>query len=214
MNQLRHAIAASVDVDSLAASLSTIPAVSIAALSAEPVSVAASAADHVADYRELLLGGERTVKVLGRKNLRQFVNVEHVKHLDWDLRLLPWGDDWFDEIHCYHQLQRLGQQGDWRLLFAQFSELWRVLKPNGVLCLSLPSPFSDWIWGDPGHTRAITMQTITYLQQPEYDKQLLTTAMVDYRSVYKADFEPEFLQDDGRELRTILRAVKPSRCSV
>lgn len=182
------------------------------------VSVSAStgeeiiAADVVRDYRELLIGGRRKVKVLGKKNLREFQCCEWTK--DWDGVSLDYDSDRFDEIHAYHQLQRMGQQGDFEALFATFSELWRVLKPGGVLCLTLPSPFSDWIWGDPGHTRAITMQTITYLQQPEYDKQLLTTAMVDYRDIYKADFEPEMLQDDGRELRVILKAVKPSRCSL
>jgi hypothetical protein len=182
--------------------------VSVSAFDGEPI--AASAAQP--GYRELLLGGSRKVKLLGRKNLRQF---QDCTHLQWNGGpLADLGQDSFDEVHCYHQMQRLGRQGDFETLFGQFTELWRVLKPNGVLCLALPSPHSDWIWGDPGHTRAITSQTITYLQQPEYDKQLLTTAMVDYRPIYKADFEPEYLHDDGREMRVILRAVKPSRCSL
>lgn len=162
-------------------------------------------------YRELLIGGRHKVKVLGRKNLRTFQDCTHIP--SWDGGTLTFESNTFDEVHAYHQLQRMGTQGDYAALFATFSEIWRVLRPDGVLCMSLPSPFSDWIWGDPGHTRAITMQTITYLQQPEYDKQLLTTAMVDYRDIYTADFEPEFLQDDARELRVILRAIKPSRCS-
>lgn len=188
------------------------PLVCVSPLTGEPAALPAIAAAIPAGYRELLLGGTRKVKVLGRKHLRQFQDCEHWP--EWEGGLLPWGDDAFDEVHTYHQLQRFGRQGDYAALFATFSEIWRVLKPSGVLCLSVPSPFSDWIWGDPGHARAITMQTITYLQQPEYDKQLLTTAMVDYRHIYKADFEPEFLQDDARELRVILRAIKPSRCSL
>jgi SAM-dependent methyltransferase len=107
----------------------------------------------------------------------------------------------------------MGRQGDYVTFFAQVSELWRLLKHGGLLCLTVPSPVADWVWGDPGHTRVISVQTITYLTQTEYDKQLDVTAMVDYRHVYRADFEPEMLTDDHRELRVILRAVKPSRCT-
>lgn len=186
------------------------PLVSVSALTGEPAPAIVTA--HRAGYRELLIGGRQKVKVLGRKHLRTFQDCTHLPA--WDGGTLSFESNHFDEVHAYHQLQRMGAQGDAAALFATFSELWRVLRPDGVLCMSLPSPFSDWIWGDPGHTRAITMQTITYLQQPEYDKQLLTTAMVDYREIYRADFEPEFLQDDARELRVILRAIKPSRCSL
>lgn len=176
----------------------------------EAVSNALVAAPAAA-YRELLIGGASPVKLIGRERQRQFKNLDHVQ---WDgAGPLTFNDGTFDEVHCYHQLQRMGRQGDYVTFFAQISELWRLLKPNGLLCLTVPSPTSDWIWGDPGHTRCITMQTITYLQQPEYDKQLGVTAMVDYRSIYRADFDSEFLQDDHRELRVILRAVKPSRCS-
>jgi SAM-dependent methyltransferase len=165
-----------------------------------------------AGYRELLIGGKRPVKMIGRERERAFKNLDHVQ---WDgAGPLAFPDDAFDEVHCYHQLQRMGRQGDYVTFFAQVSELWRLLKHNGLLCLTVPSPFADWVWGDPGHTRCISMQTITYLTQTEYDKQLDVTAMVDYREWYRADFEPEFLQDDHRELRVILRAVKPSRCSV
>jgi SAM-dependent methyltransferase len=211
MNKLRAAIAAPLEVHQLAANLGAPQLVSVSAVSGEPEPIAASAPAIRAGYRELLIGGRQKVKVLGRKHLRSFQNCTHLP--EWNGYTFSFEANTFDEVHAYHQLQRMGSQGDYFSLFATFSELWRVLKPDGVLCLSLPSPFSDWIWGDPGHTRAITMQTITYLQQPEYDKQLLTTAMVDYRDIYKADFEPEFLQDDARELRVILRAVKPSRCS-
>lgn len=187
------------------------PLVSVSATTGEPAPIEARASALRDGYRELLIGGRQKVKVLGRKNLRTFQDCTHIPN--WEGGTLTFESNTFDEVHAYHQLQRMGAQGDYAALFATFSEIWRVLKPDGVMCLSLPSPFSDWIWGDPGHTRAITMQTITYLQQPEYDKQLLTTAMVDYRDIYTADFEPEFLQDDSRELRVILRAIKPSRCS-
>lgn len=163
-------------------------------------------------YRELLIGGPRAVKMIGREKERKFQNLDHVQ---WDgSGPLEFADDTFDEVHCYHQLQRLGRQGDLVTFFAQVAELWRLLKNDGLLCLTVPSPMSPYQWGDPGNTRCITDQTITYLTQTEYDKQLGVTSMVDYRELYRADFEPKFLQDDHRELRVILRAVKPSRCSL
>jgi SAM-dependent methyltransferase len=144
------------------------------------------------------------------------MNPDHKPDLLWDLtkRPLPFAEGIFDEIHAYDVLEHLGQQGDWRTFFEEWSEWYRILKPGGVLCGISPYWNNAWAWGDPGHTRVISNECFTYLNQPQYDEQVGITAMTDYRFVYKADFnlldqhvsEPCFMY--------VLQAVKPSRISI
>ena len=47
--------------------------------------------------------------------------------------------DFWDEIHAYEVLEHLGQQGDAFSFFAHFSEIYRLLKPGGHLCATVPS---------------------------------------------------------------------------
>lgn len=141
------------------------------------------------------------------------INADHKPDVVWDLtkRPLPFEDNTFDEIHAYEVLEHLGQQGDWRTFFEEFSEWWRILKPGGLLCGSSPAPNSQWIWGDPGHTRVISPECFTYLVQPEYVRQVGVTAMTDYRFVYKADFDTVHRRIAGDVFEYGLQAVKPSR---
>lgn len=165
-------------------------------------------------FRELVLGDVR-VKKMGRNGSPKFQCMTALGASAHDLNVFPWpvASESFDEVHAYQLLETLGRQGDARSFFDFFSEVWRVLKPDGHFFATVTSPKSAWLWGDPGHTRCISLQSMTHLVQPQYDKQIGVTAMTDYRHIYRADFEPELLQDDDRELRIVLRAVKPSRCT-
>lgn len=141
-------------------------------------------------------------------------NVEsHKPDVLHDLRepRLPFEAGSFDEVHCYDVLEHLGQQGDEETLFAQFSDYWRVLKPDGYLCAICPSWKSIWAWGDPSHTRIISSGTLVFLDQSQYTRQVGKTAMSDFRHIYRADFAPVLIQEDDNQLVFILRAVKPSR---
>lgn len=141
-------------------------------------------------------------------------NPDHKPDVVHDLNdPLPFADDSADEIHAYEVLEHLGSQGDWRFFFAQFSDLWRVLKPGGVILGTVPLPTSVWAWGDPSHTRVIPRESFTFLVQPQYDAQVGKTAMSDFRFVYKADFDIIHLTDTGDVLEFGLQAVKPSRCT-
>lgn len=129
-------------------------------------------------------------------------------------RVMPFGEDSFDELHGYEVLEHIGTQGDYRKLFAQFTEFWRVLKPGGLLCATCPSWHSIWAWGDPSHTRIISPATLVFLDQTEYTRQIGKTAMSDFRHIYKADFRAVFAEEREDQFFFALEAVKPSRISV
>jgi len=130
-----------------------------------------------------------------------------------ELRAYELESDYWDEIHAYQVLEHLGQQGDATSFFAQFSELWRLLKPNGYLVAEVPSRFSSWLWGDPSHRRAILPESLVFLDQSEYVKQVdeHPTGMSDFRHIYKADFRCVQQHDNRNDFVFILQAVKPSR---
>jgi SAM-dependent methyltransferase len=144
------------------------------------------------------------------------INADHSPDVVHDLSVLPYpfADDTFDEVHLYEVMEHLGQQGDYQAFFAQFAEFWRILKPGGHLIATSPAPDSPWAWGDPGHTRIMGPQCLTYLVQPEYTKQVGVTPMTDYRFCYEADFELLMSTTeacDGTQHVYVLQAVKPSR---
>lgn len=119
----------------------------------------------------------------------------------------PFDDNTFDEIHAYEVLEHCGTQGDWRFFFDQFSEFARILKPGGYFVATCPLWDSPWSWGDPGHTRIITEQSLMFLDQTEYE-QCGTTAMTDYRGWYQADFERYSKQEAEHNWGFVLRVRK------
>lgn len=122
--------------------------------------------------------------------------------------------DFFDEVHAYEVLEHLGQQGDAGAFFACFAEIWRILKAGGWLFATVPSRYSGWLWGDPSHRRAILPETLVFLDQSQYIRQLdgpQKTPMSDFRALYHADFEVLASTDNHVTHAFALRAVKPSR---
>jgi SAM-dependent methyltransferase len=127
----------------------------------------------------------------------------------WDLEAQPWPvyANEFDQVHAYEVLEHLGQQGDWRGFFDDFAEIYRVLKPGGYLVFSCPLPHSVWAWSDPGHTRIISLESLTFLDQENY-AQVGTTPMTDYRGYWKGNLKLVGHQKTEHNLFAILQAVK------
>ena len=131
----------------------------------------------------------------------------------WDLNQLPlpFADNTFDEIHASQVMEHVGRQGDWHFWLDQFSDFWRILKPDGMFFVDCPHYASPWCWGDPGHSRVITLESLIFLDQTEYAKQVGVTHMTDYRPYYRADFRCLFAETVGGEIRFVVQAVKPAR---
>jgi SAM-dependent methyltransferase len=173
---------------------------------------------------ELLIGcGNSRRKKLaldGTPDWRDLTTMDHDPNcgadIVHDLDVTPWpvGDDSFDEVHAYEVLEHLGAQGDYRAFFRHFAEIYRVLKPGGLLIATVPAWDDVWAWADPSHTRIIALQTLVFLNQRQYAEQIGKTAMTDFRWLWQGDFEPVAAETANGCFRFALEAHKPARFTV
>ncbi len=180
-------------------------------------------------YRELLLGaGHSRVKKLGNMapplGLGLYADWQDLTTVDIngsipcdrfiDLSSRVWwtalGRNQFDEVHAYCVLEHLGKQGNIREFFDTFENIWIVLKPGGMLYGICPTMFSRWAWGDPGHSRIISSESISFLDRENY-AELGHTSRSDYRGMWYGDFKCIGRANDGDLFMFALMAVKPAR---
>lgn len=173
--------------------------------------------------KELLIGcGRRRDKLMyettpGRDQWEGLVtldnNPDHNPDVLHDLTQLPlpFHANTLDEIHAYEVLEHTGTQGDYRFFFAQFTEFWRILKPDGLLFATTPSYKSEWAWGDPSHSRVLQKANLSFLHQPLYTRDVGNGPMSDFRYLFKADFDVVGAFENEETFRFCLRAIKPSR---
>jgi hypothetical protein len=89
---------------------------------------------------------------------------------------LPFPDHSLNEVHAYEVLDHVGRQGDDRFFLDQFADFWRMLKPGGHPCGSVPTVTSPWAT----RTRVISRESFTFLDQAAYTKQVGHTALSDF----------------------------------
>jgi predicted SAM-dependent methyltransferase len=141
------------------------------------------------------------------------INPDHNPNIIYDMNELPlpFSNDSIDEIHVYEVLEHQSSQGEYNFFFNQFSDFYRILKPNGFICGSCPLPNNPWTYGDPGHCRQISKESFHFLNQTNYTKEIGHTCMTDYRFIYKEDFQLIWSKEDGNGWWFVLQAIKPSR---
>ena len=167
---------------------------------------------------ELILGaGTNTDKRVSFKESpeKAFVNPTTLDFLgdvdvvhDLNVHPLPFKDNSFDEIHAYEVLEHLSSQGNFQFFFAEFAEYWRILKPDGYFCLSVPMWDSPWSFADPGHTRVIPKEMFSFLDPAHYE-QCGKSAAADYREwLGSTHFEGIGFEESQDQLYAILQAKK------
>src|SRR3990167_6147238 len=85
---------------------------------------------------------------------------------DVEKERLPFADNSVDEIACYEFLEHIGHgrnnpDGLDALIFVM-NEMWRVLKPEGVLKGKCPHEDGENVWAYPTHQRVITIAMFDY----------------------------------------------------
>lgn len=173
------------------------------------------------NHRELRIGaGSKRNWRLGPSGRREWndlatldINADPNPHVGGNLENLPlpFGASEFDGIHAYEVLQHTGQQGDHVFFLAQFSEFWRILKPDDLLVATCPSRNLPCAWGDPWYKRIVSLESISLLVQREYVKQVGVTPMTDLRYIDKTDFDFDFQEDKNIAFAFAPRAIEPSR---
>jgi SAM-dependent methyltransferase len=150
----------------------------------------------VNETRELLLGcghsREKQIKPDANPGWTSLTTLDNnpstlpdVVH-DLDVFPYPFLDETFDEIHAYEVLEHTGTQGDVKFFFKQFMELYRMLKPDGQLFISVPQPDSPWVWGDPSHRRIMHPFQFLFLDREYYKQE--GTPVSDFLSMWEGDF--------------------------
>ena len=95
---------------------------------------------------------------MDRRKLEGVDVVHDIEDLPW-----PFADESFDKILCSHILEHLKP---W-LMVDLMDEMWRVLKPKGLVMIAMPYAGSFGFYQDPTHVKAWNEATAQYFD-PNY----------------------------------------------
>ena len=116
---------------------------------------------------------------------------------------IPLADNSVNLALAMHVLEHIGRQGEVGAWFQFWTELYRVLTPGGRLQFECPHHTSVWAWADPTHSRAISREVFTYLNQDAYK---VGGAIPDYRPPFDFVLAEWVLKPDTQNAH--IRAVE------
>lgn len=100
----------------------------------------------------------------GAQRLDDYVNIDMYERFTpdivWNLEQTPYPfaeDNSVDEIRAHHALEHMGQNTD--TFLAMIKEFYRILKPGGILDVTVPPGHGERFSADPTHVRPIYPQT-------------------------------------------------------
>lgn len=104
----------------------------------------------------------------GYNKLEGYVNVDHDPLCEPDVvadleSTLPFDDSSVDEITLCHVLEHLGQ--DTKTYLNIWKEFYRILKPNGLIKITVPHWNHENFHHDPTHVRKVTPVGVDMLSQ-------------------------------------------------
>jgi len=76
---------------------------------------------------------------------------------------LPFDDNKFDYIYCSHVLEHIKD-----LIFVM-DEIYRTLKPNGIIHIKVPPYDFEGAFSDPTHVRFFTPRSFKYFTKERFD---------------------------------------------
>ena len=104
----------------------------------------------------------------GYNKLDGYINVDHDENCNPDIvadleSILPFEDSSIDEIVLHHILEHLGH--DVKTYFNLWKELYRILKNDGLIRITVPHHLHENFHHDPTHCRKITPNGIDMFNQ-------------------------------------------------
>jgi SAM-dependent methyltransferase len=126
---------------------------------------------------------------------------------------IPFEDSFFDSVSAYDFLEHIprvtiGADGSTRFPFIELmDEIWRVLKPGGMLYAQTPAYPSSKAFQDPTHVNIITDRTQMYFTEPK-----LLARMYGFHGTFKkvrqVRIDPQLVYEPESFLRVIRRGFR------
>jgi SAM-dependent methyltransferase len=104
--------------------------------------------------------------------------IEHIAAANLSVAAIPFESDRFDSVSAYDFFEHVPRvvidaNGQTRFPFVQLmNEVWRVLKPGGLLYAVTPAYPHEKAFRDPTHVNIITAKTQRYFTLPELGAQM------------------------------------------
>ncbi len=114
-------------------------------------------------------------------------------------RGLPFPDDYADEIRAHHILEHLHDP-----VFTM-GEIWRVLKPDGILDVAVPSTKGEGAFAHPGHTSYWNKTAFAFYCDDELRKEC------GFLGKFKVEWLEEVERGEAVDVRGRLKAVKEAQ---